>query len=178
MKSPAVCSFCGSISHNSIRCYKKQIASLRDKPHKKKKPIRKEIPIANNKRQLLKTTFFANNPPDEKGGYTCYLQISPHCLKWISKPYVTIEHVYPRQKFPELKYIPENILPSCEFCNKTKMSNTPEQLAIFFPNIKVMLETKEWLKFMNKLRSAIEERHIRLYWFEDDKVFRRYEPEK
>ena len=137
-----------------------------------------ESKSSNNKRQVAKNTFFQLRPADYKGGYTCYLQISPMCPKWMPKHYTTQEHTYPKQKFPELKYVPEVLLEACEFCNKLKLSATPEQLAIFYPHIKEMLESDWWQEFMDKLRHAIEERRIELYWHDNDKVFRRYPTEK
>lgn len=176
MKTYSNCSYCGRDGHNSLNCYKKRQDKVKTKPKKKASRMRLESKSANNKRQVLKTTFFALNPPDSDGNYTCYLQISPHCPKIIPKHYVTLEHVYAKQsgKYPELKYVVENILPACESCNKSKLSNTPEQLAIFYPHIKEMLETDEWQTFMDRLKQAIKDRNIELYWHEADRVFRRY----
>lgn len=170
-----VCSFCNKPGHTSIHCFKKRKSHI-GKDTKKVRPLKKESKTSVNKRKILRTGFFALNKPDENGKYTCYLQISPLCPKLIPKHYVTIEHVYPKNsgKYPELKYVPENILPSCEFCNKSKMSNTPEQLAIFYSNIRIMLQTKKWQLFMEKLKTAIQERNIQLYWHDEDKIFRRY----
>ncbi len=135
-----------------------------------------ESKSSNTRRKILRTTFFDMNPPDDIGGYKCYLQISPYCQKWVSKSYVTLEHVYPKNsgKYPELKYVVENILPACGACNKSKLSNTPEQLAIFYLNIRQMLETKEWQQFMDKLKDTIKNRNIQLYWHEEDKKFKRF----
>jgi 5-methylcytosine-specific restriction endonuclease McrA len=170
------CSYCGRIGHSSMRCFRKQIDSQQDKNKKRVKALRPESKNSMQKRHILKTSFFALNPPDEDGKYACYLQISPLCPKRIPKHYVTLEHVYPKNsgKYPELKYVPENILPACELCNKAKLSNTPEQLAIFYPNVRHMIESTEWTRFMERLKKAISERNIQLYWHEEDKLFKRY----
>lgn len=141
MKTHA-CSYCGGDNHNSLTCYKK-----RKKDHaelKRRAPLRRESKAHASKRAILYNTFFANNPPDELGGYTCYLQISKYCPKWLSQQNVTLEHVLPRSKFPELRWVSDNIKPACEFCNKTKMSNTVEKLSLFWPHLKDMMETPEW----------------------------------
>lgn len=63
------------------------------------------------------------NPPDENGGWDCYLHISPNCLRHVTRETLQYEHVQPRWKFPELKYDESNIQASCEPCNKLKGSS-------------------------------------------------------
>ena len=168
------CSYCGARGHTPLFCFKKSQDKLVNKPKKKAKKMNIESKSSNNKRQVVRTTYFDLNPPDTRGGYNCYLQISPYCPGWIPKHYITLEHTYSKQKYPELKYVVENILPACEACNKAKLSNTPEQLSLYYPNIAKMIETDEWREFMERLKEAIKLRNIQLYWHEDYKQFRRY----
>ncbi len=139
------CSYCGAQNHTAFLCYKRR----KSEQGMRKKSLRPESKAANSKRAILRNTFFADNPPDKQGGYTCYLQIHHSCPIWIPKERVTLEHVLPRAKYPELKYNVLNIKPSCDICNAAKLSNTPYQLAMFWPHIARLIETpgwKEWEK--------------------------------
>jgi hypothetical protein len=172
------CSYCHRLNHTSLNCFRKKIDKAEEDRSKIKRPLKKESTKSMQKRQITKDTFFTLIKPDEEGMYDCYLQISPHCLKRMPKHYVSAEHCFSKQRFPELKYVPENILPSCQPCNALKLSNSPYQLAILFPNVKAMLETKWWLNFMDSLKKAIQDRNIQLYWDDEDRTFKRYPIEK
>jgi 5-methylcytosine-specific restriction endonuclease McrA len=170
-----VCNYCKRLNHTSLNCYRKRIDKNGQDVKNRKKLLKKESKNSMQKRQILRTTFFNKYPANMDGTYTCYLQISLVCPKRLDRPHVTLEHTYSRQKYPELKYIPENILPACEACNKVKMSNTPEQLAIFFPNIKEWLESNHYREFKDKLNNAIKQRNIQLYWNQELNKYVRYE---
>lgn len=68
---------------------------------------------------------------------------------------LTLEHVYPKVKFPEFKYNYKVLKPACAFCNKLKGSNTPEQLAIYFVNIAILLQTPEWKVWKQELEDSL-----------------------
>lgn len=56
------------------------------------------------------------------GTWTCYLQISPMCLKTLTIDTLTLDHVIPRSGAPHLRLEDSNIKPACEFCNAMKGS--------------------------------------------------------
>jgi len=134
------CSYCGKEGHTAFLCYQRQ----KSRHYLKRTKLRPESKATKSKRAILRNAFFANNPPDNRGGYTCYLHIHRSCPKWVSKKQVILEHVLPRAKYPELKYNVLNIMPSCAFCNATKLSNTPYQLALLYPHIASLIETQKW----------------------------------
>lgn len=134
------CSYCGSTTHTAFRC--------RSRPNK---PLRKESITAKKKRQKTASMWFRKNPSDENGNWECWLQISELCPKKLSRETITLEHVYPKVKNPELKYNYKNLKPSCAFCNKLKGSNTPEQLAKYFLHIAILLTTPEWKEWHQNL---------------------------
>jgi len=148
---PKNCSYCGGEGHTAFLCYQR-----RKSEHLKRTKLRPESKATNSKRAILRNTFFANNPPDNQGGYSCYLQIHSSCPKWVSKKQVTLEHVLPRAKYPELKYNVLNIMPSCTFCNATKLSSTPYQLALFWPHIAKMIDTPDWKKWEDSIKPFLK----------------------
>jgi 5-methylcytosine-specific restriction endonuclease McrA len=127
---PKECSYCGGEGHTAFLCYQR-----RKTDHLKRSKLRPESKASNTKRAILRNTFFANNPPDDKGGYTCYLQISPACPKWLAKEDVTLEHMRTRARHPELKYEVSNIAVSCQPCNKLKGHLDIDQLVEMYPRL-------------------------------------------
>lgn len=81
----------------------------------------------------------------------CYLQINKSCPRWMPRHVVTMEHVLSKTKYPEVKYNVINIMPACEFCNKSKLSNTPYHLAIIYPHIAAMIQTPAWKEWEEKI---------------------------
>lgn len=145
------CSYCGGKNHNSLNCYQKR---KRDHSElKQRKPMRHASKASTHKLDILHNTFFFFNPPDEQGGYICYLQISKLCPGWVSKENVTMEHILPKAsgKYPEVKYNVINIKPACGFCNHAKLSNTPYHLALIYPHIALMIQTPEWKAWEEKI---------------------------
>lgn len=138
------CSKCGSDSHTSFMCRHWGGKGGKDPVDKFKlyKPLRNESKKSHSKRMSTRRAWFENNPPDENGNYTCYLQISQMCPRTLSKQLLTLEHVQPRSKAPELKYSTDNIRPACTWCNKLKGSRTLEQLVILFPGLEERLNEK------------------------------------
>lgn len=87
----------------------------------------------------MKRAWFKMNPPDGKGEWECYLQIADNCPRKMAYQYLTLEHVMPKVKAPELKFDPKNIRPSCAPCNRVKGSKTIEKLAKTYPHLRVYL---------------------------------------
>jgi 5-methylcytosine-specific restriction endonuclease McrA len=139
------CKYCGSSNHLSMICF-----------HRPRHPLRKESDTARRRRMHVATTWFVLNPPNRDGQWMCYLQITRACPRFLDRDQITLEHVYPRAKYPELKYIVDNIKPSCEFCNKEKGRNTVEQLALIFPNIESMIQTPEWQYWEAEMQKYIK----------------------
>jgi 5-methylcytosine-specific restriction endonuclease McrA len=145
------CGFCGSTTHTAFNCRRRR-RPLKNSPFKSKRThLRPESSSSRNKRRGMAKKRFRDNPPDWKGGYTCYLQVSSNCPKWISRHYVTLEHIYPKASYPELKYVTLNIKPSCADCNRIKKGNTLEKLSIIYPQLLTMIKSEDWRRFVARL---------------------------
>lgn len=150
MERKKVCSFCGSPTHNAFNCHHKHRSHIR--PHSSRpKPIKRVSSKANQREAIAKRTWFINNPPDHMNGYTCYLQISRQCPKWLHSDEMVQEHIYPKSKYPELRYIVINRKAACTFCNEIKGSNLLESLAYIYPQIYSIITTAEWLAWEEEI---------------------------
>ena len=125
MAKQAKCKNCGQIGHYQTFCF-----------YQVHEPIKKESEKAKVKRIMTKRRWLKENPPDENGQWTCYLQISAYCLKKLTKYTLTLEHVEAKVRRQELKYNTKNIRPACSWCNKLKGSRSLAELAIDFPHVK------------------------------------------
>jgi 5-methylcytosine-specific restriction endonuclease McrA len=56
------------------------------------------------------------------GEWQCALQISPLCLRTLTRETITLDHKLSRSGNPKLRYNEDNIQPSCIFCNSLKGS--------------------------------------------------------
>lgn len=144
MKPKSSCTRCGSKYHTAFLCrtWGGKGKAGKDPVDKLKmyKPLRNESKKSHSKRMSTRRVWFENNPPDENGNYICYLQISSMCPKTLSKQLLTLEHVQPKTKAPELKYDTSNIRPACTWCNRSKASRSLEQLAKIWPHLQVYLD--------------------------------------
>lgn len=61
--------------------------------------------------------WLRDNPPNFQGYYQCYI-----CNQYIPQNEVTLDHVKPRSKNPELRYDSDNLKPCCYVCNNKKGS--------------------------------------------------------
>lgn len=125
------CSFCNATGHTAFTCRKKPNKPLRAA----RTPMRLESVKAKTKRRITYKKWLEVNPPDTDGYWTCYLQISTLCLGRVNQSTLTLEHVQPKVKAPELKYDITNIRASCSFCNKLKGSRTLSQLVKIWPHL-------------------------------------------
>lgn len=112
------CKTCGSNYHTSLMC-----------PHKPRRPLRQESEKSKSKRTATSREWFRLNPPDARGVWYCYLQISPRCPIKLTRSTITLEHVKSKVRHPELKYDVTNLKPACEYCNKLKGSLDVDQLS-------------------------------------------------
>lgn len=120
-----ICKWCGQTNHTSLMCFQK--------PRKRIKPVAKHT---EQKEIDCKYAWFKENPPDESGTWVCYLQISPLCPILLTKETIVQEHVKPKGRYPELKYVVSNRKPSCEYCNGLKSSQSLETLAEEYPHLR------------------------------------------
>lgn len=132
------CKLCGSQWHTAFKCRLKVRAKMHmNVPLKRSsKVLRPESKKSMAKRKSTYKKWVKANPPNEYDTWTCYLQISSLCPKILRKEYLTLEHIIPKVKAPELKYDISNIKPACSFCNKQKGSQTLDKLARIFPHLK------------------------------------------
>ena len=114
------CKYCGGTSHSTLMCQ-----------NKPRRPIKQESDKARSKRTKVSREWFKLNPPDEKGVWICYLQISPNCPVKLTRSTITLEHVKSKVRYPELKYEVSNLKPACGECNKLKGSLDLEELSSF-----------------------------------------------
>lgn len=145
------CGNCGADGHTSLMCWKKR-----------REVIRVESPKKKQARLRTMAQWFEQNPPDEDGKWACYLGISPYCLRVITRDQLQLEHVYPKNKYPALRYITSNIKPSCGYCNSLKLSNTINQLCKFYPNLASLVSQPEWQAWEDLMESHALRLGIRL----------------
>ena len=119
------CKICKSTLHYQTFC-----------PLKPKPRIKTESDKAKKKRHKTNRVWYKKNPPDADGYWTCYLQISTRCPKRLTLGMLTKEHVQPKVKAPHLKYNPDNIKPSCSWCNRLKSSQSIEALSKIYPHLR------------------------------------------
>ncbi len=130
------CSLCGSPYHTQTFCRMKPHKPLKRSDIKRsQKPLAVESPKSRTKRIRTYKKWMATNPPDSTGHWECYLQISSLCPRMLTRDMLTLEHVMPKVKAPELKYEIANIRPSCAFCNKMKGSRTLDELVKLWPHL-------------------------------------------
>lgn len=146
------CKYCGGNDHTSLMCLRKPRHAMRQESK-------------NHKLNRMRTSdsWYTINPPDKDGHWQCYLQISPYCLKVLDRSTISLEHIYPKIKWPELRYRHENIMPSCAYCNKLKLSNTLNQLCKFSQVVCDLVSTLEWQEREDRLQELSEElgsRHL------------------
>lgn len=148
----STCKGCGSEWHTFWKCpYKERKLTL----YKPRKPLRTESVKSRRKRTITYKQWIKLNPPDEYGMWDCYLQISTMCPMRLTRQLLTLEHVYPKVKRPDLKYEPRNIKSACAFCNKMKGSRTIDKLAKSFIHIAIMVQTPEWKAWEQSLALTV-----------------------
>ena len=110
------CDDCG-ITHTSLMCLRKPRHFMRTVSEK-----------TLDRRGQTKREWLRLNPPDERGTWTCYLQISSACPIKLTASTLNLEHVKSKARYPELRYDLNNIKPACSPCNKLKGSRDVEEL--------------------------------------------------
>lgn len=123
-----VCKYCGSHDHYSIMCFSRP-----------RRPLKKESDKTHDERTKVNRLWFELNPPNSKGVWFCYLQISPECPKKVTRSTIRLEHVKPKVRYPELKFEVTNLRPSCDACNKVKGSLEIHELAKIWPHLKYLV---------------------------------------
>lgn len=131
MIQPGNCKHCGSDSHTSLMCFQKARA-----------PIKKVSNKTKQKDAQMRREWFKRpeNAPNVNMQWTCYLKISPECDIFVTKETLNLEHVRSKVRSPELKFDPDNIKPSCRFCNQKKQSRDIEDLVEEYPHLRVYLD--------------------------------------
>lgn len=135
------CKNCGGQGHTAWRCFEKR------------KPIRKESKKHLEKRLATSSRWFSDNPSDSSGFWYCYLNISKRCPRRLDKSQLTLEHVYPKGKYPALAFYEINLKPACSYCNKEKLSNTINKLRIVYPHLNEMIATSEWQEWEDSMEA-------------------------
>lgn len=65
----------------------------------------------------VRRKWVKDNPPDHAGYYYCYL-----CGRAMAQPEMTLDHVVPRSRRPDLRFSGDNLRPCCYTCNNSKGS--------------------------------------------------------
>lgn len=84
---------------------------------KPRKPIKRIGKVA-KKWIETRNKWIKNNP----GPWQCYLKLSPMCLKSLSVDTLTLDHIQPRSRRPDLRFEYANLGPACLHCNNLKGS--------------------------------------------------------
>lgn len=102
--STTYCDDCNK-THTSLMCF-----------NKPRKPIRQ---ISKVGLQWIKKRqqWLRDNPPDNHGYYFCYI-----CSKPLTSLNVTLDHIQPRSRRPDLRLETSNLAPCCWSCNHKKGS--------------------------------------------------------
>lgn len=119
--SKQYCDNCG-ITHTSLQCFKKPRAALKNR--KAINRFGKEY----GKWRETRGAFIQANPPDQYGFWYCALNLSEHCLRRMDIDQLTVDHIVPRSRSPELRHEQSNLQPACLYCNKEKGSKTVDNL--------------------------------------------------
>lgn len=145
------CTNCNRDGHTSLMCF-----------NKRRKPIKHESDKKRATRMLYSTQWFNENPSGSDGKWPCYLQIHPWCPKRTSRQQLQLEHVYPKNKYPQLVVETLNIKSACAYCNKLKLSNTINQLCKFYPNLVALIRTPEWQYWEDQMEILASRLGLRL----------------
>ena len=135
MKKQPYCNFCEEFGHYEFQCFKKPRQPINRNKIGRIRPKNKTV----QQEREFKNQWIQDNPPDQYGFWTCYLQIHPNCPVRISIELLALEHVIPKSRGKKYKYDPKNIRPSEYWCNSLKGSRTLESLAKDYPHLKVYL---------------------------------------
>jgi len=71
----------------------------------------------------FRRTWKKKHPPNDEGFYECWL-----CGKWVLPNEITLDHVIPRSRRPDLVFEETNIKPACWTCNTLKGSKVIDSL--------------------------------------------------
>ena len=96
--------------------------------NKPRRPLKPSSDKTLHKKQETDRAWYAANPPDEKGLWYCYLNITPECPAKLTRSTITLEHVRSKVRAPELKFDITNLKPACSFCNALKGSKDLDEL--------------------------------------------------
>lgn len=121
MAAKKYCDGCG-VTHTSLMCFNKPRKTVKVK--KESTPSRRSI-----ERRWLNTRkrWIKLNPPDHSGYYYCV-----YCGKGVKVNEMTLDHIEPRSKRPDLRFELSNLAPSCYSCNFEKGSKKPENYPMRF----------------------------------------------
>lgn len=119
---PLHCTYCDRIGHLKVNCFehKPKIPSyLIDPETKRYPPVLRAAKLKSygkwaKRWAKTRSQWFIENPADN---YTCYL-----CGKYLNPEETTLDHVIPRSRAPELRYVMSNLRPCCMTCNSIKGS--------------------------------------------------------
>lgn len=130
MIQPGACKYCESDKHTSLMCF-----------HKPRRPLRKVSSMNSIKTAQMRREWFLRpeNAPNEQGEWDCYLGISPDCEFTVNRMNLNLEHVRSKARHPELKFDPDNLMPSCQPCNKLKGSLDLEDLVEKYPHVQKII---------------------------------------
>lgn len=116
------CDNCG-VTHTSLQCFKKPRTVLKNK--KAVNRYGKEY----GKWRETRGQFIQDNPPDQYGFWYCALRVSDMCLGRMDIDQLTVDHIIPRSRAPQLRHEPSNLQPACVYCNKEKGSSVDKGIA-------------------------------------------------
>lgn len=70
-----------------------------------------------NKWLKVRKQWMKENPPNHQGYYFCYI-----CYRAVPSNEVTLDHIIPRSRRPDLRFDFSNLAPCCGLCNYKKGS--------------------------------------------------------
>jgi 5-methylcytosine-specific restriction endonuclease McrA len=108
------CKICDKEGHYPYQCWRGKVKRLINRGSRKKPNNIRGYGKYTKKWGETKRAWLEQNKADH---YTCYI-----CGKWLSPDEMTLDHVIPRSRAPQLRYTFSNIRPCCWTCNSEKGS--------------------------------------------------------
>jgi len=142
-KDSKPCKLCGTPGHTKTFCFmnKKTPIKQSTKPLKRT-PIKARGKKA-SKWSIARKHYLKHNPADKDGNRICGI-----CKKPVHESEITIDHILPRTRRPDLIFTQSNLQPAHAKCNESKASTVDDEFDSY-GKVQRRRQTEAWLFVMN-----------------------------